>query len=95
MNRRFLLCGLLLSSVVGVQTVWLMRSAPEGPPGRAAFAVLLLLHVPAAALEWYVRPENWLVWLVIAVDCLLWGFGIAWALHWLRRTLAGRAGTDR
>lgn len=95
MSRRFVAIGFLLAALIGLQTAWLINSNLEGPIGRAAFSVLIVLHLPAAALEIYVRPGDIPVLLLIALDCLLWGFGLAWAASWLKRTLSRPDRADR
>ena len=60
-------------------------------PIAREFAVtgLVLLHLPAQAVnEWYGEvsaPIPGLLWAFVAGDALLYGFGLATIVHWLRR----------
>ena len=77
----------------GMWEVAMLRFDYGGEPAMwesHAEAVLGLMHLPLVVAA-TLLPFRLPLFLLVCADSLLWGFGVAWAIDWLKQVLSRSA----
>ena len=79
---------MLLAAFYFGATAWIARQMSD----PIYELMLKALHLPAFIASSFLPGPVFgkTIGLFVLADCILWGFGIAWAIRWLWRTLSRR-----
>jgi hypothetical protein len=94
----FVVAGVLLSLLHIALTFLIVLQLPFHPPRpmtpfeQRLQYLLCVLHPYGAIQRWLFPLPAALALFAFFAETFLWGFGIAWVIGWLRRTLARQGG---
>lgn len=95
---KFIAFGLALSFAHVAMTVWIFSqlplSMPRGPTPFEQFLqyLLVVLHPTIGINRWLIPLPPAIAVVAFFAETFLSGFGTAWAIGWVRRTLARQGG---